>query len=182
MHFSVFSVLGLLAGSALAECPYAASAKVKRNACPYAEKEVSASDYTPPRAFSPRSTNGSSSGMTTDGTKGVMFMNRIAPSVSVLYVANADGSNARQLLTGNNSVFEYHASFSQDGQWITFTTERAGDGQSDVYRVRTNGSNIEPLVATKSFEDAGMYPFRALIPSPSWFRYAMLSFRMFILN
>jgi Tol biopolymer transport system component len=73
---------------------------------------------------------------------GVMFMNRIAPSSSVLYVANADGSNERQLLTRNNSVFEYHVSFSPDGEWITFTTEHTGDGQSDIYRVRTDGSEI----------------------------------------
>jgi Tol biopolymer transport system component len=74
-----------------------------------------------------------------------------------LYIANTDGSNERQLLTGNNSVFEYHASFSPDGQFITFTSERAGDGQSDVYRVRTNGSEIEALVASPSFEDAGAF-------------------------
>jgi Tol biopolymer transport system component len=58
-----------------------------------------------------------------------MLMNRIGPSSSALYVANIDGSNERQLL--NNSVFEYHASFSPDGNWITFTSERNGDGNSE---------------------------------------------------
>jgi len=61
--------------------------------------------------------------------KGVFFMNRIAPGISELYIANADGSNERKLL-GNNSDFDYHASFSPDGEWVTFTTERNGDGNS----------------------------------------------------
>ena len=48
-------------------------------------------------------------------------MNRIAPSISELYVANADGSNER-LLLGNDTGFEYHAQWSPDGQWIIFTS------------------------------------------------------------
>ena len=48
-------------------------------------------------------------------------MNRIAPSISELYVADADGSNER-LLLGNDTVFEYHAQWSPDGQWIIFTS------------------------------------------------------------
>jgi hypothetical protein len=56
----------------------------------------------------------SSRGLPAPGKKGVMLMNRIGPSSSTLYVSNADGSNERQLL--NNSVYEYHASFSADGE------------------------------------------------------------------
>jgi Tol biopolymer transport system component len=79
-------------------------------------------------------------------------MNRIAPSTSELYVADADGSNEHKLLP--DSQYEYHASFSIDGQWITFTSERNGDGNSDIYRCRTDGSGLEKLVATPSVEDA----------------------------
>jgi Tol biopolymer transport system component len=89
---------------------------------------------------------------TTSSKKGVFMMNRIAPGGSKLYIANADGTNERSLLS--DPVFEYHASFSPDGQWITFTSERNGDGNSDVYRVRTNGSSLEKLVATPSVEDS----------------------------
>lgn len=96
----------------------------------------------------------SARGLPAPGKKGVLFMNRIGPSTSELYIAGADGSNERKLL-GNSSVFEYHASFSSDGQWITFTTERNGDGNSDIYRVHTNGTGLEKLVASPSFEDAG---------------------------
>jgi Tol biopolymer transport system component len=132
MRLSTISILSVTAATALAACPYA---------------ERSVSDIAPhaikPRAAAP-------------GKKGVFFMNRIAPASSVLYIANTDGSNERQLLSSNSSAYDYHASFSPDGQWITFTSERAGDGQSDIYRVRTNGSDLEALVATPSFEDGGV--------------------------
>ncbi|KAF2241033.1 TolB, C-terminal domain-containing protein [Trematosphaeria pertusa] len=92
-------------------------------------------------------------GQRAPGKKGVFLMNRIGPSTSELYIADADGSNERKFLS-NSSRFEYHASFSPDGQWITFTTERNGDGNSDLYRCRQDGSGLEKLVATPSFEDA----------------------------
>jgi sugar lactone lactonase YvrE len=38
---------------------------------------------------------------------------------------------------------------------ITFTGE-ALDGNSDLYRVNTDGTGIETLIATPSFEDAGV--------------------------
>ena len=91
-------------------------------------------------------------GLPAPGKKGVMFMNRIAPSTSELYIANSDLSNERKLLV--DSRFEYHASFSQDGQWITFTSERNGDGNSDLYRARLDGSGLEKIIAAPSFEDA----------------------------
>jgi len=83
--------------------------------------------------------------------KGVMLMNRIGPSASTLYIANSDGTDERPLLSG--ATMDYHASFSPDGAWITFTTERNGDGQADVYRCRTDGSDLEAIVATPSVED-----------------------------
>ncbi|GJC86480.1 tol-pal system protein TolB [Colletotrichum liriopes] len=97
-----------------------------------------------------------------EGKKGVLLMNRIGPSTSELYIANADGTNERKLLGSNASRFEYHASFSPDGQWVTFTTERNGDGNADLYRCRfsatdntTTCSDLEELIATPSVEDAG---------------------------
>lgn len=85
--------------------------------------------------------------------KGVMLMNRIAPSVSELYIANLDGGNERKLLA--ESAFDYNATLSPSG-WLTFTSERRGDGQSDLYRARADGSGIEAMVATDSMEDAGV--------------------------
>ncbi|CRG83372.1 hypothetical protein PISL3812_00723 [Talaromyces islandicus] len=84
--------------------------------------------------------------------EGIFLINRIAPGTSQLYIADVDGTNERPLLS--NPVFEYHATFSPDGQWITFTGERNGDGNSDIYRVRTNGSDLQELVATSAVEDS----------------------------
>ncbi|KAG4442964.1 hypothetical protein IFR05_001577 [Cadophora sp. M221] len=97
----------------------------------------------------------SARGLPAVGKKGVMLMNRISPSTSTLYIANTDGTNERQLFNGS-TTFDYHASFSLDGKWITFTSERNGDGQSDLYRVAVNGSVPEKLLATSSFEDGAV--------------------------
>jgi len=95
----------------------------------------------------------SARGLPAQGKKGVMLLNRIGPSTSELYISNANGSNERKLL-GQDSRFEYHASFSADGQWITFTSERNGDGNADVYRCRPDGSDLEMMLATPAVEDA----------------------------
>ncbi|PWY96080.1 tricorn protease N-terminal domain-containing protein [Aspergillus sclerotioniger CBS 115572] len=113
--------------------------------CPYAS--MTRGDDTPSNIV-PR-------GTPVAGKKGVMLMNRIAPAISELYVSNADGSNAR-LLLGNASTFDYHAQWSPDGEWIVFTSERAGDGQSDLYRVRPDGTDLQPISTTPAVEDAGV--------------------------
>jgi Tol biopolymer transport system component len=100
--------------------------------------------------------------------KGVMLMNRIGPSASELYIANADGTDERKFL--QNSVFEYHASFSPDGKWVLFTSERNGLGQSDVFRARPDGTDIQPLLTSPSLEDAG-------VSSPDGSRVAFVSTR-----
>jgi Tol biopolymer transport system component len=84
--------------------------------------------------------------------KGVMLMNRIAPSISQLYIANLDGTNERKLL--GDTAYEYNGSLSTDRKWLLFTSERRGDGQSDIYRAKVDGSDITPLVATDAMDDA----------------------------
>ena len=86
--------------------------------------------------------------------KGVMLMNRIGPFASELFIANADGSNERSLL--QSAVFDYHASFSRDGQWIVFTSEREGLGQADLYRARADGTGIERLTTDPHVDDQGV--------------------------
>lgn len=85
--------------------------------------------------------------------KGVMLMNRIGPSVSDLYVANADGTNERKLLA--EAAYEYNASYSPNGQWIVFTSECQGDGQADLYRVRADGTGLERLTDSPAVDDQG---------------------------
>src|SRR5206468_4371136 len=74
-------------------------------------------------------------------SKQTLLMNRLGPSQMTLYIANGDGSGERPLLA--SSSFDYNASLSPDGHWIVFTSERAGSGQADIYRVRPDGSGLE---------------------------------------
>ena len=83
--------------------------------------------------------------------KNVMLMNRIGPSVSERYLADADGSAKHKLLP--TSGFDYHASYSADGNWLVFTPERAGLGQSDIYRVHPDGTGLEQLTNDPAFDD-----------------------------
>jgi Tol biopolymer transport system component len=83
--------------------------------------------------------------------KDVMLMNRIGPSKSELYVANADGTGEHNLLP--TSGFDYHASYSYDGQWIMFTSERSGYGQADIYRVHPDGTALEQLTDDPALDD-----------------------------
>ncbi|ACT60290.1 PD40 domain-containing protein [Hirschia baltica] len=85
--------------------------------------------------------------------KGVMFMNRIGPGSSELYISNADGTNERKLL-GENTVFEYSAELASDGTSVYFTSERNGDGNSELFKANIDGSNIEEVVSSSSVEDA----------------------------
>ncbi|CAH0021271.1 unnamed protein product [Clonostachys rhizophaga] len=38
---------------------------------------------------------------------------------------------------------------------VLFTSERRADGQSDIYRIKPDGTGLETLVETDSFEDSG---------------------------
>jgi Tol biopolymer transport system component len=97
--------------------------------------------------------SGASKALAQSGKKGVMFMNRIGPSTSDLFIANADGTGERKLL--QSSVFDYHASFSADGKWVVFTSEREGLGQADIYRARVDGTGIERLTSDPHVDDQG---------------------------
>src|SRR5204863_9588894 len=70
-----------------------------------------------------------------------ILMNRIGPSDADLFIANADGTGERKLLPSGG--FDYNATFSADGKWIVFTSERGGS--CDIYRVRVDGSGLEGL-------------------------------------
>jgi Tol biopolymer transport system component len=83
--------------------------------------------------------------------RGVMLMNRIGPSTIDLFIANADGTGERKLFS--NSDFDYNGSFSADGQWLIFTSERTGYGQADIYRSRIDGSGVERLTDSPAMDD-----------------------------
>jgi Tol biopolymer transport system component len=49
---------------------------------------------------------------------------------------------------------DYNASFSHDGTWIVFTSERGGS--ADIYRVHPDGSGLEQLTRDPAFDDQGV--------------------------
>ena len=68
---------------------------------------------------------------------------------SELMIAGADGSNPQKLVPGPQ--IDYNASFSFDGQWVVFTSERTGS--ADIYRVRVDGTGLERLTDSPAFDD-----------------------------
>ena len=78
-----------------------------------------------------------------------VFVDQWSPTESVLMIAAADGSDARKLIAGSER--DYNASFSSDGEWVIFTSERFGS--ADIFRVRTDGTEIERLTDDPAFDD-----------------------------
>lgn len=78
----------------------------------------------------------------------IAFAN-FSPLNTDIFIADADGGNARPLLA--NPEADYNASFSPDGKWIFFTSER--DGSADIYRVQADGKKLERLTDDKAFDD-----------------------------
>ena len=85
--------------------------------------------------------------------KDTLLVNRIGPSASELFVENGDGSGERKLFA--ETGFDYDASFSTDGKWIVFTSERKG--AADIYRVRPDGTGLERLTSNAGFNDAAAF-------------------------
>lgn len=100
--------------------------------------------------------------------KGILLLNRIGPKSLELYTAGADGRGERKLL--QKSVFDYNGSYSPDGRWVVFTSERNGLGNSDLFRARADGTDIQPLVTGPSVDDAA-------VVSPDGSRLAFVSDR-----
>lgn len=88
-------------------------------------------------------------------TNGTLLLNRVGPVTSELYVADADGTDEHRLLPTDG--FDYHASFSKDGQWIVFTSERSGLGQSSLYRVKVDGTDLKKLTDHIAVSDAAVF-------------------------
>jgi Tol biopolymer transport system component len=78
-----------------------------------------------------------------------IFVDQWSPTRSELFIADADGKNARKLTAGLD--IDYNASFSSDGEWVVFTSERYGS--ADIFRVRTTGMDLERLTDSPAFDD-----------------------------
>ncbi len=80
-----------------------------------------------------------------------VLFNRYQTPVMTVFIADADGADARALVPDRG--LEYSPSFSPDGQWVVFTAEP--DGQADLYRIRPDGTGIERLTEHPAFDDQG---------------------------
>jgi len=75
----------------------------------------------------------------------------LAPGDTDIFLADRAGRDARPLVT--HPSLDYNASFSQDGRWIVFTSDRTGT--ADLYRIRPDGSQLERLTDHPAFDDQG---------------------------
>lgn len=73
----------------------------------------------------------------------------MGPLNAEIFIADADGNNATPLLP--HAGFDGNGSFSRDGQWIVFTSER--DGSYDIYRAHPDGSALERLIDDPAYDD-----------------------------
>ena len=71
---------------------------------------------------------------------------------SVLYLANAAGTEVRELFTANGSVFAPR--FSPDGQRIRFTVGDAAQNKTSLWEIGQDGSNPHALLANWQYGSA----------------------------
>ena len=89
------------------------------------------------------------SGTAPANAKDRIFVDQYTPLRSELLIADTDGSNPRKLVPG--AELDYNASFSFDGQWVVFTSERSGS--ADIFRARVDGTALERLTDSPAFDD-----------------------------
>jgi TolB protein len=78
-----------------------------------------------------------------------LLFSRLGPVKTGVFIADGDGGHERALLRPDS--LDYNASFSRDGKWIVFTSER--NGSADIYRVHSDGEELERLTDYPGFDD-----------------------------
>jgi len=78
-----------------------------------------------------------------------IFVDQWSPTQSRLIVADTNGQNPRKLIPGSER--DYNASFSPNGEWVVFTSERRGS--ADIFRVHPDGTGLEQLTSHPSYDD-----------------------------
>jgi TolB protein len=78
---------------------------------------------------------------------------RMAPTAAVLSISNADGSGERPITPPDS--LSYNPAWSPQGDWIAFTSERAGS--ADIFRMHPDGSGLERLTDDPAFDDQAAF-------------------------
>jgi Tol biopolymer transport system component/tRNA A-37 threonylcarbamoyl transferase component Bud32 len=68
-----------------------------------------------------------------------------------VFVADGDGANAIEILAAAAGTHQHFPTWSVDGQWIYLARGRPATGEMDLWRVRTNGSDLKRLTNDKLF-------------------------------
>lgn len=75
------------------------------------------------------------------------------PQGAELYSSKLDGSDVKRLTS--NAVYDAEASISPDGKWIVFT--RQTDGQLDLWRMRSDGTEQKQITRTPDAQEGGSF-------------------------
>ncbi len=81
----------------------------------------------------------------------------VKPAVLEIYVANADGSDAKQITKLGGSTFAPY--FTPDGGHVLFASnyKTPGSRNFDLYMVRTNGTELEQVTHSGTFDSFPMF-------------------------
>lgn len=82
-----------------------------------------------------------------------ILFDRLGPTQAALFISNADGS-AERPLTQPGSL-DYNPSWSLKGNWIVFTSERAGS--ADLFRIHPDGTGLERLTDDPAYDDQAAF-------------------------
>jgi TolB protein len=82
-----------------------------------------------------------------------ILFDRLGPSQGSLFISNADGS-AEHPLTQSASL-DYNPSWSPLGDWIVFTSERAGS--ADLFRIHPDGTGLDRLTDNPAYDDQAAF-------------------------
>jgi Tol biopolymer transport system component len=76
-----------------------------------------------------------------------------APFDTDIFISDADGRNAVPLVP--HAGLDSNASFSADGRWIVFTSQRSGP--TKIFRVHPDGSGLEQVTDGEAFDDQAAF-------------------------
>jgi Tol biopolymer transport system component len=85
--------------------------------------------------------------MVPDGTRAVYFVNTPGDPI---FVADADGSSARQIFTGGDGLHNHFLTWSADGNWIYFVHGQVVN-VVDLWRIPSAGGQAEQLTRHNAF-------------------------------
>ena len=75
-----------------------------------------------------------------------ILISRIAPTQATLFISNADGSGEQPVMPPGS--LDYNPAWSPKGDWIVFTSERAGS--ADLYRIHPDGTGLDLMRSLQS--------------------------------